>query len=90
MSVLGRVPITRGTNDVERFSNYTNYTNSLTVDFLSSIYIEILDDRCERPVEFHGGYWTVSLVFGNVEEVNPRLLWGGEPGEAPTTPPPKI
>ena len=48
------------------------------MDFLSGIFVEILDDRCERAIEFHGGYWTVSLVFGNVEEENPRLLYAGE------------
>ena len=89
VSVLGRVPITRGTNDVERWSNYTNYINQLSVDFLSGIFIEILDDKCERPIEFHGGYWTVSLVFGNVEEENPRLLYAGEapPSDQPQTKP---
>jgi hypothetical protein len=75
VSVVGRIPITRGTNDVERWTNYNGFTNTLSVDFLSGLYIEILDDRCDKQVEFHGGYWTVSLVFGNVEEANPRLLY---------------
>jgi hypothetical protein len=60
-AVLGRIPITKAPNDIERWVNLTGFTNATTCHYLSLLYIELLDDLCEYPIEFHGGHWSITL-----------------------------
>jgi hypothetical protein len=61
--VLARIPITRAPNAIERWVNATGFVNITTASCLSLLYIELLDDLCETPIELHGGHWSITVVI---------------------------
>ena len=67
-SVIGRIPITRAPNDIERFVNQSPFVNTLSSDFIGLIYVELLDDQCRFPIELHGGHWSITILFGNTPQ----------------------
>jgi hypothetical protein len=61
-TVLGRIPITRAPLEIERWVNTTGVVNITTNNFLSLLYIELLDDLLENSIQLHGGHWSITAV----------------------------
>jgi hypothetical protein len=65
--VLARIPITRAPNEIERWINTTGVVNVLANNCLTLLYLDLLDDLCQTPIELHGGHWSVTLIFGTTQ-----------------------
>jgi hypothetical protein len=61
--VLGRIPITRAPNDIERWVNSSGFVSATSSSYISFLYIELLDDLCQNAIEFHGGHWSITLLI---------------------------
>ena len=68
--ILAKVPITRAHNGLERYVSPEG-TFGVWDRHFSHITVQVLDDRM-RPIQFHGGSWSITLEF----DVAPRLDYG--------------
>lgn len=59
---LGKVPISRAYNGIEKWTNSTGYSYTIYHSDIAVIEVEILDDDLQ-PVAFAGGHWDLTLEF---------------------------